>query len=321
MSNLNQAEINKYGKVAVVMGGWSAEREISLMSGQQVLQALQSSGVNAHAVDADRNVISTLKEGGFERVFNILHGRGGEDGEIQGALQLAGIPYTGSGVLGSALAMNKLKSKEVCQTRSIPTPRWFEVTSLEQCQKAADQFGLPLVLKPVLEGSSIGVSIVRQEADLENAWLEAEKYGTVMVEEFIDGIEVTAGILGGEALPLVSMSTDREFYDYHAKYFDDDTQYLCPCGLKPELEREIQLIALQVFEALSGFGWGRADFMLSHDNKPYFIELNTCPGMTTHSLVPMAAKQVGIDFESLCLTILDGSFGEGNECKVTHHRA
>ncbi len=302
--------LDKYGKVAVLMGGWSAEREVSLMSGEQVLRALQQSGVNAHAIDADKNVIQRLLDDGFDRVFNILHGRGGEDGEIQGALQLAGIPFTGSGILGSALTMNKLKSKEVCKTRGIDTPRWLEVKSLTECHECVGEFGLPIVLKPVLEGSSIGVSIVKRESDIEAAFLDAARFGTVMAEEFIDGIEITASILANKALPLITMSTDREFYDYQAKYFDDNTNYQCPCGLDEALEETIKSVALESFRALNASGWGRVDFMLDQDQKPYFIELNTCPGMTTHSLVPMAAREMSIDFNSLCQLILDSSFGE-----------
>ncbi len=298
---------NKYGKVGVLMGGWSAEREISLMSGEQVLNALISGGVDAHAIDVDRDVIDRIKNGQFDRVFNILHGRGGEDGEIQGALELNRIPYTGSGVLGSALAINKLKAKEVCHACDIRTPAWKRVDSYKDCLAVAAELNFPLVLKPIFEGSSIGVSIVRQESDLDAAFLEASRFGPVLAEQFIDGMELTVSVLGQEALPVISMSTDREFYDYHAKYFDDDTRYQCPSGLPPDKEKEIQSIALEAFEVLAASGWGRVDFMMDAGGLVYFIELNTLPGMTTHSLVPMAARQMGMDFQSLCLKILDSS--------------
>jgi D-alanine-D-alanine ligase len=307
--NPTAAMIDRYGKVAVLMGGWSAEREVSLMSGAQVLSALQQSGVDAHAIDVDRDVIARLQAEGFDRVFNVLHGRGGEDGEIQGALQLAGIAYTGSGIMASSLAMDKLKSKEVCHARGILTPQWRVVESYEACRAAAEAFGFPIVVKPVSEGSSIGVSIVRESADLAKAWEAAALHGQVLAEQFIAGMEVTAAVLEGEALPLVSMSTDRDFYDYEAKYFDDDTVYRCPCGLAEELEQEIRAVALTVFNALNVTGWGRVDFMLDADHHAHFIEINTIPGMTTHSLVPMAAAQAGIDFNALCLRILDSSLG------------
>ena len=299
-----------YGKVGVLMGGWSAEREVSLMSGEQVLKALLDAGVKAQAVDADRDLAGWLQKTAFDRFFNILHGRGGEDGEIQGVLEVSGIPYTGSGVLASALSMNKLKAKQVCSACGIDTPAWMVVASLQACRDAAESLGLPMVLKPVLEGSSIGISIVRKADQLESAFNAAAKYGPVFAEEFIDGVEVTAAILGRQALPLVSMSTDREFYDYHAKYFDDETRYLCPAGLPEDQEMQIRAIALNAFDALDAHGWGRVDFMIDKNGTARFIELNSVPGMTTHSLVPMAARQQGIDFKSLCLRILDSSFGE-----------
>ena len=301
-------ESSEYGKVAVLMGGWSSEREVSLMSGEQVLKALQSAGVDAHGVDADRNLSAVLKEGGFERVFNILHGQGGEDGSVQGLLDVLGLPYTGSGVLASALAMDKLRAKGVIRARGIATPAYAQVKTLSDCAEFAAEFGFPVVIKPISEGSSIGVSIVRDSEELESAWQLAAGLGAVLAEQFINGIEVTAAVLGDKALPLVSMSTDRSFYDYQAKYFDDDTRYLCPCGLPTDKEDEIRAIALDVFEALGARGWGRSDFMLDEIGTPYFIELNTIPGMTTHSLVPMAAQQCGIDFKTLCLSILESSF-------------
>ncbi len=308
-SNYAESESNKYGKVAVLMGGGSAEREISLMSGQQVLTALLDSGVDAHAVDADRDVVSKLRTHGFDRAFIILHGYGGEDGQIQGALQINQIPYTGSGVRASALAFNKLKAKEVCSAYGILTPKWALVATLEECISAAGSIGLPIVVKPISEGSSIGVSIVNHLRDVEQAWNIASNCGDVIVEKFIKGFEVTSAILGEEALPLVSMSTDRVFYDYTAKYFDDNTRYQCPCESDLFEETEVQEIALKVFSVLGAHGWGRVDFIIDEEGQANFIELNTIPGMTSHSLVPIAAKQNGVDFATLCVRILDSSIG------------
>jgi D-alanine-D-alanine ligase len=311
MSSLDKSiNVNDYGKVAVLMGGWSAEREVSLMSVKQVFKALLESGVDAHPIDVDRDLISTLAKNKFDRAFIVLHGRGGEDGQVQGALQFAQLPYTGSGILSSSLAMNKQKSKEICKAGGFNTPHWKMAISWQACESAAKVLGYPLVVKPILEGSSIGVAIVHSEASLKQAWTEAARYGEVMVEQFIDGQEVTVSILNGKALPLVSMSTDREFYDYKAKYLDDNTQYQCPCGLPDNIEIQVRGLALGIFSILGAHGWGRVDFILDKDNKPYFIELNTVPGMTNHSLVPMAAAQIGIDFKTLCIKVLDSSFGE-----------
>lgn len=295
---------SRFGKVAVVMGGWSAERDVSLMSGQQVFEALVSQGVDAHAMDAGRDVASVLVSGGFNRAFLILHGRGGEDGHVQGALELAGVPYTGSGVLGSALAMDKFRSKTVCRDIGVPTADARMVSSLKQAQEAANEIGLPVVIKPTLEGSSIGVSMVNGTQSIAPAYADAEKHGPVMVERRLMGREVTAAILGEQCLPLVSMKGAGEFYDYEAKYFADDTEYQCPADLDAKLTSQIQQYALQVFKALDCSGWGRVDFMLDEENNPYFIECNTAPGMTSHSLLPMAAKQSGISYEALCMKIL-----------------
>jgi len=299
----------KYGKVAVLMGGWSAEREVSLMSGGQVVAALENAGVNAEAIDVDVDFIEALKSGGFDRAFNILHGKGGEDGVVQAALQMHGIPSTGSGILASALAMNKQKAKSICSCIGILTPNWLIVNNFQEACKAIDSLSLPVVVKPIFEGSSIGVSIVMDRSQLEDAWNSASQYGGVMNERFIQGVEVTAAIVAGTALPLVSMDTDREFYDYHAKYEDDSTSYTCPSKLNSSQSEEIKLIALKVFSALEAYGWGRVDFIIEEDGHPYFIELNTIPGMTIHSLVPLAANQHGWSFEQLCLKILNSSFG------------
>ncbi|MBX2825651.1 MAG: D-alanine--D-alanine ligase [Gammaproteobacteria bacterium] len=297
------ADMGVFGRVAVVMGGWSAEREVSLRSGQQILEALLSRGVDAHAVDADRHLIATLQQAGFDRVFLILHGRGGEDGTIQGALELAGIPYTGSGVLGSALGMDKLRAKQICIAHGIPTPEWRSVTSVDDARTAASTLGFPVIVKPVQEGSSIGVSKA-MENEVVDAYENASQYGSVIMEKFVNGREVTAAVIGNEALPLVSMSTPRLFYDYQAKYHDDTTVYECPSPIGESLTREIQALALGAFEAIGASGWGRVDFILDQDQNPYFIELNTLPGMTDHSLVPMAAREAGLDFPELCLRIL-----------------
>jgi len=293
-----------FGKVAVVMGGWSAERDVSLMSGQQIFDCLSSAGVSAHAVDAGRDIASVLLADGFDRAFLTLHGRGGEDGHVQGALELAGIPYTGSGVLGSALAMDKARAKELCRLHGIPTPDAERVFTLNEAVAAATRIGLPVVIKPVLEGSSIGVSIINGTQQIEPAFVEASRHGPVLVERRMSGREVTAAILGRQTLPLVSMRSAGEFYDYDAKYLADDTAYECPVKLPGDLASRIQNYALTAFDALGCSGWGRIDFMLDDADQPQFLECNTAPGMTSHSLVPMAAAEAGISFESLCLQIL-----------------
>ncbi len=292
------------GKVAVVMGGWSAERDVSLMSGQQVFEALVSAGVDAHAVDAGRDIASTLSSAGFNRAFLILHGRGGEDGQVQAALELAGVPYTGSGVLGSALAMDKFRSKSLCRQIGVPTADAHMVANLAEAKLVAEQIGFPVVIKPTLEGSSIGVSMVNGSQSVAPAYELAAKHGPVMVERRLMGREVTAAILGQQCLPLVSMKGSGEFYDYEAKYIADDTEYVCPAELSDDQTRLIQQYALSAFNALDCSGWGRVDFMLDENDHPFFIECNTAPGMTSHSLVPIAAAKSGISFESLCMQIL-----------------
>ena len=294
----------RFGKVAVVMGGWSAEREISLRSGHEVHKALCNAGVDAHAVDADRSIAVHLQQEKFDRAFLILHGRGGEDGHVQGALELAGIPYTGSGVLGSALALNKIRSKQICRDAGIRTADWFQVRSPEQAAAAADELGFPVIVKPVNEGSSIGVTKAMQNG-VHDAFELAVQYGDVMMERFIDGMEVTAAVVGGRALPLVSMKTPNLFYDYDAKYFSEDTQYQCPVDLPESAQQQIRETALLVFNAIGGRDWGRVDFMLDASGDAYFMELNTAPGMTDHSLVPIAAKALDMSYEQLCVEILE----------------
>jgi len=297
-----------FGKVAVLMGGRSAERAVSLKSGERVLAALTAKGVDAHAFDPKERNIGALVEQRFDRAFVILHGRYGEDGTIQGALELLGIPYTGSGVLASALAMDKWHAKLVWQSCGIPTPRSELLMHGSDMQAVATRLGLPLMVKPANEGSSIGMTKVKSSHELAEAYALAANYDSVVIaESFVDGVELTAGILGGNPLPLIKLETPREFYDYEAKYQAEDTRYLIPCGLPPDAERIVQDEALFAFNTLGCSGWGRVDLMLDRSGKPYFLEVNTSPGMTDHSLVPMAARHAGVSFEELCLRILESA--------------
>jgi D-alanine-D-alanine ligase len=288
------------------MGGPSAEREVSLKSGNAVLAALKRQDVDAHGIDADKSTLRLLEDGGFDRVFIVLHGRWGEDGVIQGALEVLDIPYTGSGVLGSALGMDKLRSKYLWSAAGIPTPEYAMLEPGIDLGKIAAKLGLPMFVKPAREGSSLGISKAKTVAELKAAWETAAKYDDqVIAERFIDGAELTCGILGDRALPLIRIETDREFYDYEAKYILDTTRYLCPCGLPADRERAIQALAQRAFDALGCSGWGRVDFMLDKAGQAYALEVNTVPGMTDHSLVPKAAKQAGMDFDQLVLRILE----------------
>ena len=297
--------MNSFGKVAVLMGGWSAEREVSLKSGKAVLDALCAQGIDAVGIDADRNICEQLVRQKFDRVFNILHGRGGEDGEIQGMLEIIQIPYTGSGVMGSALSMDKLITKQLWRSAGLPTPEYILLGDEQDCATAVSELGLPLMIKPVLEGSSIGMSKVKDAADMVSAWKLARQYGnTVIAEKFIQGSEYTAAILGDRVLPMIRLETPRDFYDYQAKYSDAGTIYHCPCGLSEEREKELAQLMLKAFRSVHARNWGRVDFMLDKNDQPWLIEVNTVPGMTDHSLVPMAAKQAGISFEELVVTIL-----------------
>ena len=305
-------EPGRLGRVAVVMGGWSAEREVSLMSGREVLGALLAAGVDAHAIDAGRDVAATLVDGGFERAFLVLHGRGGEDGTVQGALDLAGIPYTGSGVLGSALAMDKARAKALCALAGVPVAEGRRVTTLEEAWTAARELGTPLVAKPVLEGSSIGVSMIDSENALPAAFETAARHGPVLLERRLPGREVTVGVLDGRALPAVALRAAGEFYDYHAKYVAEDTVYECPAPLPEPLLARLGELALSAFDALGCTGWGRVDFILDADGEPRFIECNTAPGMTSHSLVPIAARAAGLDFPALCTAILATTLAGGS---------
>ena len=298
--------MKQFGKVAVLMGGKSAERAVSLNSGAMVLAALRKKGVDAHAFDPAERGLDSLVAQGFERAFIALHGRYGEDGTVQGALELLGIPYTGSGVLACALAMDKWRTKLLWHAAGVPTPRCELLSRDADVTGVAARLGLPLMVKPANEGSSIGMSKVRDAAQLEEAYALAVNYDSVVIaEQFIDGPELTVGILGGDALPVIRLETPREFYDYEAKYHAADTRYLIPCGLPPDAEGTIQREALRAFDVLGCRGWGRVDLMLDGAGKPQFLEANTSPGMTDHSLVPMAARRTGISFEDLCVRILE----------------
>jgi len=295
-------------KVAVLLGGSTAEREVSLKSGALVLAALRARGVDAHPFDPAEQDLEDLIEARFERAFIALHGRFGEDGTVQGVLEWLGIPYTGSGVLGSALAMDKLRAKLLWQACGIPTPAHELLDARGDFRAVAARLGVPLMVKPVNEGSSIGMSKVRAPDSLEEAYALAVNYDRlVMAEKFIEGSELTAGILGDEALPLIRLETPREFYDYEAKYVADDTRYLIPCGLPAAREREIQALCLKAFRALGCSGWGRVDLMLDAAGEPWLLEVNTAPGMTDHSLVPMAARAAGLSYEDLCMKILEAA--------------
>lgn len=296
----------KYGKVAVLMGGLSAEREVSLKSGGAVLAALQKQGVDAHGIDAGKDVLQVLARGQYERAFIALHGRWGEDGVIQGALEVLGIPYTGSGVLGSALGMDKLRCKQLWVGCGIATPEFAVYTTEQELAAIAQRLAYPLFVKPAHEGSSIGIGKASDLDGLRRACAEAARYdGTVLIERCIVGQEVTAGILGERELPLIRLETPRAFYDYEAKYLLDSTRYLCPSGLTPQQESRVQALARRAFNAVGCRGWGRVDFMLDEDGNPYVLEINTVPGMTDHSLVPMAARQAGLSFEQLVMRILE----------------
>jgi len=297
-----------FGRVGVLLGGRSAEREVSLKSGTLVLNALRSGGVDAHPFDPAERGIDEMIDEHFERVFIALHGRFGEDGTLQGVLEWLGIPYTGSGVLGSALAMDKIRAKLLWQASGVATPPYERLEAGADLRGVAERLGLPLMVKPANEGSSIGMSKVRRADALDEAFALAVNYDReVIAEKFIEGIELTAGILGDQPLPLIKLETPREFYDYQAKYVSDDTRYILPCGLPAGEERALQALCLKAFHALGCRGWGRVDLMLDRAGKPYLLEVNTAPGMTDHSLVPMAARAVGLSNEDLCIKILEGA--------------
>jgi len=297
----------KFGKVAVMFGGTSAEREVSLQSGTAVLAALQSRGVDAQAFDPAVRPLAELQTQGFARVFIALHGRGGEDGSLQGALTLMKIPFTGSGVLASALAMDKLRSKWVWQALGLPIPAFAVLTAESDFAALIDRLGLPLFVKPAREGSSIGIVKVKTAADLLPAYQQAAQHDSlVLAERALTGGEYTVTILGdNHALPAICIVPANEFYDYDAKYLSDNTRYLCPSGLSETQEKAMQALALQGYQALGCRGWGRIDFLLDEKGVPYLLEANTSPGMTSHSLAPMAARADGLEFADLCLRILE----------------
>ncbi|MCU7904638.1 MAG: D-alanine--D-alanine ligase [Candidatus Thiodiazotropha sp. (ex Epidulcina cf. delphinae)] len=293
-----------FGKVAVLMGGGSAEREISLNSGGAVLAALRGHGVDAYGLDVGEDLLERLNDGGYERAFIMLHGRGGEDGVIQGALERIGLPYTGSGVLGSALGMDKYRTKALWRGLGLPTPASVLISELSDLDKA-EALGYPLIIKPNCEGSSIGMNKVGNRDQLRQAWQEAAGYDAmVLAESWITGEEYTATILHQEVLPLIRLETPHLFYDYQAKYSSTTTRYHCPCELAAEQDAGLKTLCLQAFEAVGASGWGRVDLMLDQRRQPWLIEVNTVPGMTDHSLVPMSAEVAGIGFPELVLRIL-----------------
>lgn len=297
-----------FGRVAVLFGGLSAEREVSLKSGNAVLEALQSAGVDAFGIDVGEDFLQRLLSEKIDRAFIILHGRGGEDGSMQGLLECAGIPYTGSGILASALAMDKLRTKQVWHSLGIPTPRHAVLCSEADCISAATELGLPLIVKPAHEGSSIGMAKVNSAFELIDAWKAASTYDSqVLVEQWIQGPEFTIATLRDQVLPPIALGTPHTFYDYDAKYIANDTQYRIPCGLDAAKEQELMELTAKACEALGIAGWGRADVMQDADGQFWFLEVNTAPGMTDHSLVPMAARAAGLDFQQLVLAILAAS--------------
>jgi D-alanine-D-alanine ligase len=297
-----------FGKVAVLMGGRSAEREISLMSGQNVLAALQRQGVDAYAFDPAERAIFELKRDGYTRAFIALHGRYGEDGTVQGALELMEMPYTGSGVMASALCMDKVRTKLVWLASDVPTPRYRILTTCSDWNDVVRDLGLPLIVKPAHEGSTLGLTKAAAELEVQSAYELAARYDALVIaEEFILGQEITVGFLHDKALPLVRIEAPSGNYDYQNKYFSDETRYHCPCGLPAETEESLQALTMHAAEVLGCSGWGRADLMLRADGAPFLLEMNTSPGMTAHSLVPMAAREAGISFDELVLRILEGA--------------
>jgi D-alanine-D-alanine ligase len=302
--------MNEFGKVAVLLGGPSSEREVSFMSGKGVLAALREKGVDAHPFDPAERDLWELRRDGFERVFIALHGRFGEDGTVQGALETLKVPYTGSGVMASALAMDKWRTKLVWLASGIPTPRYRMVDARTDWMRVVAELGLPLIVKPVREGSTIGITkVTRVDHDeLALAYAEAAKHDPlVMVEEFVSGQELTASIVNGRALPLIRIEAPQGNYDYHSKYFSDETKYHCPAGLPEAKEMEIRAMCLRAFEVVGCSGWGRLDLILRDDGTFSILEVNTSPGMTGHSLVPMAANAAGMSYADLCVEILKGA--------------
>ncbi|WP_026436631.1 D-alanine--D-alanine ligase [Acidovorax sp. JHL-9] len=303
-------DVRALGKVAVLMGGASAERDVSLMSGRGVLEALRSRGVDAHAFDPAHSDLGELQRGGYDRCFIALHGRHGEDGTVQGALELLGIPYTGPGVMASSMSMDKIMTKRIWRAEGLPTPDWRLVASAEETAQALQALGTPMIVKPAREGSTLGLTKVSTPEACAQAYALASRYDPeVLCEQFIEGDETTCPVLGegagAHALPVIRIVAPEGNYDYQNKYFTDDTQYHCPSGLPEAEEREIQRLVVQAFRSLGCRGWARADIMIrASDRKPFLLEINTSPGMTGHSLVPMSARALGISYENLCVGVL-----------------
>lgn len=301
-------DVTAFGRVAVLYGGKSAEREVSLKSGEAVIGALQSAGVDVVAIDVGDDLLERLQREKIDRAFIILHGRGGEDGSMQGLLECLGIPYTGSGILASALAMDKLRTKQVWQSLGIPTPRHAVLASEQGCIAAGTELGFPLIVKPAHEGSSIGMAKVNSTQELVAAWQDAAKYDSqVLVEQWIHGPEFTIAVLRGQVLPPIALGTPHVFYDYDAKYIANDTQYRIPCGLDSVKKQELIDLTARACDAIGIEGWGRLDVMQDEQGRFWLLEVNTAPGMTDHSLVPMAARAAGLDFQQLVLAILAAS--------------
>ena len=315
-----QNMVARFGKVAVLMGGWAAEREVSLKSGTAVLSGLLEKGVDAHKVDASRDVLDVLREQKFDRAFNILHGRGGEDGELQGGLEVLQIPYTGCGVMASAISMDKLMSKRIWTGAGLATPAFEILTADSDFKMVADKLGLPLIIKPAQEGSSIGMSKVSDASQLEAAYKKAAEFDDVVfAEQWVTGNEYTVAILGDEVLPAIRVEVEIGFYDFDAKYASNNTQYHCPCGLDEVAEQTLNALCKNAFEVLGGTGWGRVDVMQDHVGTFWLIEVNTVPGMTDHSLVPMAAKQQGLSFADLTLKVLETSLSSDQQQMELSH--
>jgi D-alanine-D-alanine ligase len=313
------SEAREFGRVAVLFGGDSSEREISLLSGNAVLEALKKRGVDAHAFDPRDQALSELLAGRFARVWVALHGPGGEDGTLQGALDYLGVPYTGSGVMGSAIGMDKVRTKRLALAVGVPTSDFVLLSGPQDFDLALERLKLPLIVKPATQGSSVGMTKVERAADLAAAYAAAAQLESlVFAEPWIPGKEYTVAILQGEALPSIRIETPRTFYDYEAKYFRDDTRYFCPSGLSASGETHLASLALAAFEAAGASGWGRADFMMDAAGRPLLLEINTVPGMTSHSLVPMAARAVGIDFDELVWRVLETSFARATAAAESH---
>ena len=312
----------QFGRVAVLLGGSSSEREVSLISGQAVLAALERRGLDVLAFDPDQRPLTELLALRIDRVWIALHGPGGEDGTVQGALEFLGVPYSGSGVMGSAIGMDKLRTKWLCQAVGVPTAQFVVLSEPQDLPAAVERLGLPLFVKPGSQGSSVGMGRVERAADLKPAWEQARQFDPVVfAEALIPGAEYTVAILQGQALPSIRIETPRSFYDYEAKYLRDDTRYFCPSGLSAPAEEHLGRLALAANDACGAEGWGRADFMLDRTGRPQLLEINTVPGMTDHSLVPMAARTAGIDFDELVWRVLETSFMRSARAGQLHAQA